>query len=67
MTRKPPHERCVNTVFQSYALFPHMNVYDNIAFGLKMKGIRKDEIRSRVSEMLRMVVWRNSRAECRRS
>ena len=55
VTLKLPHERCVNTVFQSYALFPHMNVYDNIAFGLKMKGIRKDEIRSRVSEMLRMV------------
>jgi len=55
VTRKPPHERCVNTVFQSYALFPHMNVYDNIAFGLKMKNVRKDEIRSRVSEMLRMV------------
>ena len=55
VTLKLPHERCVNTVFQSYALFPHMNVYDNIAFGLKMKGVRKDEIRSRVSEMLRMV------------
>lgn len=50
-----PHERCVNTVFQSYALFPHMNIFDNIAFGLKMKKINKQEIKARVIEMLKMV------------
>lgn len=51
----PPHLRQVNTVFQSYALFPHMNVYDNVAFGLRCKGIGRDEIEQRVSEALRMV------------
>jgi spermidine/putrescine transport system ATP-binding protein len=51
----PPHERHVNTVFQSYALFPHMNVFDNVAFGLRCKGIGKDEIEQRVHEVLRMV------------
>jgi spermidine/putrescine transport system ATP-binding protein len=55
VTMKSPHERCVNTVFQNYALFPHMNVFDNIAFGLKMKKVPKQEIESRVFEMLKMV------------
>lgn len=50
-----PHERDVNTVFQSYALFPHMNIYDNIAFGLKMKKMPKDQIRQRVMDALDMV------------
>ncbi|WP_349305908.1 ABC transporter ATP-binding protein [Clostridium swellfunianum] len=50
-----PHERCVNTVFQNYALFPHMNIFDNIAFGLKMKKVSKTEIRERVSAMLKMI------------
>lgn len=52
---KEPFERNVNTVFQSYALFPHKSVFDNIGFGLKMKKIAKPEIRKRVMEMLSMV------------
>lgn len=52
---KEPFERDVNTVFQSYALFPHKNIFDNIAFGLKMKKVNKTEIKERVSEMLAMV------------
>lgn len=51
----PPQQRSVNTVFQSYALFPHMTVYDNVAFGLRMKGASAAEIRSRVEEALQMV------------
>lgn len=51
----PPHKRPVNTVFQKYALFPHLNVYDNIAFGLKLAKVNKDEIRARVSKMLELV------------
>ena len=50
----PPYKRNVNTVFQKYALFPHLNVYDNIAFGLKVKKLPKEEIEERVSEMLRL-------------
>lgn len=55
ITNVPPYERQVNTVFQKYALFPHLNVYDNIAFGLKIKKLPKDEINRRVKEMLRLV------------
>src|SRR2546430_15212760 len=52
----PPHKRNVNTVFQNYALFPHLNVFDNVAFGLRRKGgLRDSEIRSRVTDMLRLV------------
>lgn len=51
----PPHKRNVNTVFQRYALFPHLNVYDNIAFGLKVKKMPEKEIQSRVAEMLELV------------
>ncbi|WP_432738787.1 spermidine/putrescine ABC transporter ATP-binding protein PotA [Maridesulfovibrio sp. FT414] len=51
----PPEKRAVNTVFQSYALFPHMNVFDNVAFGLKMQKVPADEIRSRVEEALALV------------
>ena len=46
----PPYRRQVNTVFQKYALFPHLNVFDNIAFGLKIQKLPKDEIESRVNE-----------------
>jgi spermidine/putrescine transport system ATP-binding protein len=52
---KEPFERNVNTVFQSYALFPHLTVYDNVAYGLKMKKVKKDEIKQRVTDMLSMV------------
>lgn len=52
---KKPNERNVNTVFQNYALFPHMNVFDNIAFGLVEKKVKKDEIRRRVEEMIKLV------------
>lgn len=51
----PPPQRHVNTVFQSYALFPHMNVFDNVAFGLRCKRVGQDEIQQRVVEALRMV------------
>ena len=51
----PPHKRQVNTIFQRYALFPHYNVFDNIAYGLKVRHVPKNEIRSRVSAMLKMV------------
>jgi spermidine/putrescine transport system ATP-binding protein len=52
---KEPYERNVNTVFQSYALFPHMTVFDNVAYGLKMKKVKKPEIQERVIQMLDMV------------
>ncbi len=51
----PPYKREVNTVFQKYALFPHMNVEDNIAFGLTLKKTPADEIKRRVDEMLNMI------------
>lgn len=55
ITDTPPHKRPVNTVFQKYALFPHLNVYDNIAFGLKLKKTPKDEITRKVKNALKMV------------
>ena len=51
----PPHKRHVNTVFQKYALFPHLNVYDNVAFGLRIQKVKEEEIKERVREMLVMV------------
>ncbi len=51
----PPNLRAVNTVFQDYALFPHMNVLDNVAYGLMLKGVGKDERYRRAEEMLEMV------------
>ncbi|MBQ7384194.1 MAG: ABC transporter ATP-binding protein [Clostridia bacterium] len=51
----PPYKRQVNTVFQKYALFPHLNVYDNIAFGLRIAKVKESEIQERVSEMLKLV------------
>lgn len=51
----PPNRRNVNTVFQKYALFPHLNVYENVAFGLKVKRLDRDEIRRRVQRMLELV------------
>ena len=51
----PPYKRQVNTVFQKYALFPHMNIFDNIAFGLKLKKLPKEQIESEVKKMLHLV------------
>ncbi len=51
----PPYKRNVNTVFQRYALFPHLNVYENVAFGLRLSGTPDDEIKKRVGEMLALV------------
>lgn len=51
----PPYRRPLNTVFQRYALFPHLDVYDNIAFGLKLKGVPQDEISKRVKKVLKLV------------
>lgn len=51
----PPYKRELNTVFQKYALFPHMNVYDNIAFGLKIKKMSKDIIEQKVMKMLKLI------------
>ncbi|HEY2439549.1 MAG TPA: ABC transporter ATP-binding protein [Solirubrobacteraceae bacterium] len=51
----PPHRRNVHTVFQSYALFPHKNVFDNIAFGLRRRRVPKDEVRRRVAESIELV------------
>jgi len=55
MTDLPPYERPVNMMFQSYAVFPHMTVEQNVAYGLKKEGVGKDEIRQRVEEMLDLV------------
>ncbi len=51
----PPYKRELNTVFQKYALFPHMNVYENIAFGLKIKKMSKDVIEQKVMKMLKLI------------
>jgi spermidine/putrescine transport system ATP-binding protein len=55
VTWLPPYRRNVNTVFQNYALFPHLTIFENVAFGLRRKGVRGDEVRSRVTEMLALV------------
>ena len=51
----PANQRQVNTVFQDYALFPHMNVFENVAFGLKIKKLPKNQIKEKVEEALRLV------------
>jgi spermidine/putrescine transport system ATP-binding protein len=51
----PPYRRPVNTVFQSYAIFPHLNVFDNVAFGLRRSGVRGEELRKRVTDACEMV------------
>src|ERR1700753_2569746 len=51
----PPHERNVHTVFQNYALFPHLNVFDNVAFGLRRRKVAKADIKRRVDESLDLV------------
>jgi spermidine/putrescine transport system ATP-binding protein len=52
---KPPYKRDVNTVFQSYALFPHLSIFENVAFGLRRRGIRGHDVRGRVIDILRLV------------
>ena len=59
ISKLPPYERPINTVFQRYALFPHMNVYENIAFGLKQKKMDKDVIRRKVEKVLELVDLEN--------
>lgn len=51
----PPHKRNVNTVFQRYALFPHLNVFENVEFGLKLRKVPENERKARVQEMLELV------------
>jgi len=55
MTGTPPHKRHVNTVFQNYALFPHLNVYDNVAFGLRRQRAARGDVHRRVGEALELV------------
>lgn len=55
INKLPPHKRNINTVFQRYALFPHLDVYENIAFGLRVKKLQENEIRKRVQQMLELV------------
>lgn len=55
ITSVPSHERKINTVFQKYALFPHLNVYENIAFGLRIKKLEESKIEEKVEKMLRLV------------
>ena len=55
VTWLPPFKRNVNTVFQNYALFPHLTIFENVAFGLRRKGVKGSEIKSRVTEMLELV------------
>ena len=52
----PPHKRNINTVFQKYALFPHLNVFENVAFALRERKVPKDEIKEKVTEMLNLVM-----------
>ena len=55
MNGVPPYKREVNTIFQRYALFPHYNVYENIAYGLRVRKVPEKQIREQVTEMLRLV------------
>ena len=55
VTWLPPYRRNVNTVFQNYALFPHLTIYENVAFGLRRKGVKDSEVKTRVREMLALV------------
>lgn len=59
ITNLEPYERKVNTVFQKYSLFPHLNVFDNVAFGLKIKKVASDEISKRVNDALKLVSLKN--------
>ena len=61
VTGLPPYKREVNTVFQNYALFPHMSIYDNVAFGLRQRGASKRDVYEQVREMLDLVRARGLR------
>ena len=69
VTNLEPHKRDVNTVFQNYALFPHMDVAANIAYGLKIRKVPKAEQKQKVEEALSLVpayrIWRDIRRNCR--
>ena len=62
VTHQPAFQRPLNTVFQNYALFPHMTIFDNVAFGLRMRRLPEAEVRQRVYEHLEMVQLRRLRA-----
>ena len=62
ITGVPPYKRPVNTVFQKYALFPHLNVFENVAFGLRLKKLDEDTIRRKVRDMLEVVGLKASSA-----
>jgi spermidine/putrescine transport system ATP-binding protein len=55
VTDQPPYKRDVNTVFQSYALFPHLNVYENVAFGLRRRKVEKADVETRVKDVMKLV------------
>jgi spermidine/putrescine transport system ATP-binding protein len=55
VTGLPPYKRDVNTVFQSYALFPHLSIFENVAFGLRRRGVARDQVKGRVREILALV------------
>src|SRR5213595_659271 len=59
IVKVPPYRRAINMMFQSYALFPHLTVWDNVAFGLRRDGLPKDEIATRVEQMLALVQLQN--------
>ena len=60
----PAYKRNINTIFQRYALFPHLNVYDNVAFGLKVKKVPKAEIAKKIDETLALVNLKGLEAAC---
>ena len=59
ISKLPPNERNINTVFQNYALFPHLNVFDNVAFGLRIKKVPEKEIKTKVNKSLALVDLEN--------
>lgn len=63
----PVNKRNFGFVFQSYALFPHLSVYENVAFGLKMRKVKDDEIKKRVMRILEVVSLAGFEKDCRRS
>ncbi len=67
ITELEPNKRSVNTVFQNYALFPHMNVADNIGYGLKIRKVSRAVIAKKVEEMLHLVQLEGFKSGCRRS